>query len=57
MLLCVELIFHIQFLSTLNTVYCNFSMSVIFAYLGTNIKNQNSIQEEIKSRLKSGNTC
>jgi hypothetical protein len=26
-----------------------------FKYLGTNITNQNSIQEEIKSRLKSGN--
>jgi len=28
-----------------------------FQYLGTNITNQNSIQEEIKSRLKSGNAC
>ena len=28
-----------------------------FKYLGTNLKNQNSIQEEIKSRLKSGNAC
>ena len=26
-------------------------------YLGTNLTNQNSIQEEIKSRLKSGNVC
>jgi hypothetical protein len=26
-----------------------------FTYLGTNLRNQNSIQEEIKSRLKSGN--
>jgi len=26
-------------------------------YLGTTITNQNSIQEEIKSRLKSGNAC
>ena len=26
-------------------------------YLGTNLTNQNSIQEEIKSRLKSGNAC
>jgi len=26
-------------------------------YLGTNLRNQNSIQEEIKSRLKSGNAC
>jgi len=28
-----------------------------FKYLGTTITYQNSIQEEIKSRLKSGNAC
>jgi hypothetical protein len=28
-----------------------------FKYLGTILKYQNSIQEEIKSRLKSGNAC
>ena len=28
-----------------------------FKYLGAIITNQNSIQEEIKSRLKSGNAC
>jgi hypothetical protein len=28
-----------------------------FKYLGTSLTNQNSIQEEIKSRLKLGNTC
>ena len=28
-----------------------------FGYLGTTLKNQNSIQEEIKSRLDSGNAC
>ena len=28
-----------------------------FKYLGTAITHQNSIQEEIKSRLKSGNAC
>jgi len=28
-----------------------------FIYLGTTLTNQNSIQEEIKSRLKSGNAC
>ena len=28
-----------------------------FRYLGTSTTNQNSIQEEIKSRLKSGNAC
>ena len=28
-----------------------------FKYLGTNLTNQNCIQEEIKSRVKSGNAC
>jgi len=28
-----------------------------FKYLGTTLTNQNSIQEEIKSRFKSGNAC
>jgi hypothetical protein len=28
-----------------------------FKYLGTTLTNQNSIQEEIKRRLKSGNVC
>ena len=28
-----------------------------FKYLGTTLTNQNSIQEEIKSTLKSGNVC
>ena len=28
-----------------------------FKYLGTNLAYQNSIQEEIKCRLKSGNAC
>jgi len=28
-----------------------------FKYLGTTLTNQNSIQEEFKSRLKSGNAC
>ena len=28
-----------------------------FKYLGTTLTNQNSIQEEIKSRLKLGNSC
>ena len=28
-----------------------------FKYLGTNLTNQNSIQEEIKTRLKSGQAC
>ena len=28
-----------------------------FKYLGTSLTNQNSIAEEIKSRLRSGNAC
>ena len=28
-----------------------------FKYLGKTLTNQNSIQKEIKSRLKSGNAC
>ena len=28
-----------------------------FIYLGTTLTNQNSIAEEIKSRLRSGNAC
>ena len=28
-----------------------------FKYLGTTLTNQNPIQEEIKSRMKSGNAC
>ena len=28
-----------------------------FKYLGTPLTNQNSIQEQIKSRIKSGNAC
>jgi hypothetical protein len=28
-----------------------------FKYLGSTLTNQNSIQEEIMSRLKSGNAC
>ena len=28
-----------------------------FKYLGTTLRNQNSVPEEIKSRLRSGNAC
>ena len=34
-----------------------FEMVKQFKYLVTTVTNQNSIQEEIKSRLKSGNAC
>ena len=35
----------------------SFEMVEEFKYLGTTLKNQNSTQEEIKSRMKSGNAC
>ena len=35
----------------------SFEMVEEFKYLRTNLTNQNSVQEEIKSRLKSGNVC
>jgi len=35
----------------------SFERAEEFKYLGTNLTNQNSVQEEIKSRLKSGNAC
>jgi hypothetical protein len=34
-----------------------FEMVEDFRYLGTTLTDQNSIQEEVKSRLKSGNAC
>ena len=35
----------------------NSTFERVFKYLGTTLTNQNSIQEEIKSRLRSGNAC
>ena len=35
----------------------SFEMLEEFRHLGTTLTNQNSIQEEIKTRLKSGNAC
>jgi hypothetical protein len=36
---------------------CTFGRVEEFKYLGTTLTNQNSIAEEIKSRLRSGNAC
>jgi hypothetical protein len=35
----------------------SFESMVVFKYLGTTLTNQNSIQEEIKNNLNSGNAC
>jgi len=35
----------------------SFKLVEEFKYVGTTLTNQNSIQEEIKSGLKSGNAC
>jgi hypothetical protein len=42
-----------------NTNFDNssFERVEVFKYLGTTLTDHNSIQEEIKSRLKSGNAC
>jgi hypothetical protein len=42
-----------------NAGLCNSSFGRVekFKCLGTNLTNKHSIQEEIKSRLKSGNAC
>ena len=41
----------------MKTDYSSFGSVEQFKYLGTILTIQNSIQEEIKSRLKSGNAC
>ena len=42
---------------SMKTDSSSFERADEFKYLGTTLTNQNSIQEEIKSRLKSGNAC
>ena len=42
---------------SINTDNRSFERVEGFKYLGTTLTNENSIQEEIKSRLKSGNAC
>ena len=41
----------------IKTDNCSLKRVEEFKYLGTTLTNQNSIQEEIKSRLKLGNAC
>jgi hypothetical protein len=41
----------------MNTDNRSFEMLEELKYFGTNLTSQNFIQEEIKCRLKSGNTC
>jgi len=43
--------------NSVKTVDGSFESVEQFKRLGTSLTNQNSIQEEIKSRLKSGNAC
>jgi len=40
-----------------NTDSKSFERMEKFKYFGANVTNQNSVQEEIKGRLKSGNVC
>jgi len=42
---------------SMKTDYSSFERVEEFKYLGTTITNQNSMQEEIKSRLTSGDAC
>jgi len=44
-------------LSTYNNSQSRIIYIYIYIYLETTLKNQNSIQEEMKSRLKLGNAC
>ena len=43
--------------NNIKTDNCSFERVEDFKYLGTALTNQNSVQEEIKSRLKKGNAC
>jgi len=50
-------VYLINILTDLHNGMCQFETVEQFKYLGTTLTNHNSIQEEIKSRLKSGNSC
>ena len=50
--------FYLQYvISVIKIDNSSFERVEEFKYLGTTLTNQNSIQEEIMSRLKSGNAC
>ena len=50
--------FYLQYvISVIKNDNSSFERVEEFKYLGTNLTNQNSIQEEIKNRLMSGNAC
>jgi len=42
---------------SIKTDNCSYERVEEFKYLGTTLTNQNSIKEEMKSRLQSGNAC
>ena len=46
---------NVRFSHSIKMYNCSFEEMEDFKYLGTTLGNQNSIQEEIKCRLKSGN--
>ena len=50
-------IIHLVLLMDLHCVFCKVGSKLFFKYLVTTLTDQNSIQEEIKSRLKLGNAC
>jgi hypothetical protein len=49
--------FTIGVLANLSNNYANANCPTRFRYLGTALMNQNSIEDGIKSRLKSENAC
>ena len=51
------LVFDATFLRTMKVDNSSIEKVEEFKYLGTTLTNENSIQKEIKSRLKSGNAC
>ena len=52
---CLEI--RMQEIPSVRTDNSTFERVEEFKYLGTTLTNQNSVAEEIKSRLSSGNAC